>query len=307
MEADEDGIGDAVGDADAFAERDEGVACPGHLDLEPFGFEFFFEPVCEVEGEDFFFSKGTAGAAVVAAVSGVDDHGVKIDRVLDVARAEDGIDEFDEVEPGDEDFPVLFGDRVAEDEADVVDEDILASEARFEDDFGRAEPDVAVFFRPRLEAVEPVDAIGGEVVPILVLDDFPGGAAFGGGWSDAGEEDEEEGGGGQGARLAKFGNGVRSRMCSHDPRGGKIHHTGTVGVEQVEGVTVAGIRDFKIQKRRRMGSCRSGRFWEDRLWRWVLLCSHCCLPPVIQTRRVVCREPVLVFGSLIFGSRCFFP
>ena len=71
------------------------------------------------------------------------------------------------------------------------------------------------------------------VVPTLVFDDFPGGTALGRSWLGEREEGKNEGCGDEGAQSASFGNGVRGRMCSHDPRVGKIYHTGTVGVGQV--------------------------------------------------------------------------
>ena len=68
MEADENGIGNAVGDADAFAEGDKGIVRPGHFDFEPLSLEFFFETISEVEGEGFFFAERAAGSAIMSAV-----------------------------------------------------------------------------------------------------------------------------------------------------------------------------------------------------------------------------------------------
>jgi hypothetical protein len=129
------------------------------------------------QGEVLFIAVNASRTRIVAAVAGVEHHGVEVLGVLDVAGAEHRVDQLAQVEAGEQHLAVVGLHRETEDEFDVVDQHLLGADLGLEDQLGGAKPEMAALEAEGGEAVQRVveitDAVCRHVVAPADLDDSP--------------------------------------------------------------------------------------------------------------------------------------
>ena len=144
MDADENRIGDAVGDGRAFFERDENV----RRARQHHGVARLFQRRAgaqrDIEREVFFKTKARTRAAVVPAVAGIEHDGRDRLQAGDQLRAQARLDDLAEVEPRDERVAVFHADGKGEPLLHAVDagfaqarRDLQAQAAGFHGDGAR--------------------------------------------------------------------------------------------------------------------------------------------------------------------------
>ena len=155
-------------------EGDENVAGAGEADGVAVLLQQALGAEDDIEGGLLLDAARALGAAVVAAMAGVEDDGADRRGVLDLAGTHDGLDDLGDVHCGDEDFPALLADGEAEDVFDVVDENLPGSRLAADGLSAARNGEGLVVFDRRIEAVELGDILNGNVAASLVNDDVPG-------------------------------------------------------------------------------------------------------------------------------------
>jgi hypothetical protein len=174
VDADEDGVVDAVGESDPFVQGEVGVGVARHDDFK-FPLSEFLAQFAGYTKSVVFLGVILAGdcSGVFAAMAGVDDDGGEGFAASDVLGTQDGVDQFGEIGPGNEITPAMGHHRVAEDELDVIHPDILTADEKAHFDGFILEDKVASRAGEGVEFVEFLDAPDGDVVVPVVFDLFP--------------------------------------------------------------------------------------------------------------------------------------
>lgn len=120
VDGDEDAVRDGVGHSGTLLKGDEGVIGARHDDVEALGLEELAGPEADIEREVFFIAEYADGAAVVAAMAGVEHHCVYGAQAVDELRAEAGLDDLCEVKAGDGELVALGGYGKAEPLVDAI-------------------------------------------------------------------------------------------------------------------------------------------------------------------------------------------
>ncbi len=173
MNADENRGGKLIGKRDPLLERDRLVRRARHFHLEPGAEQLFTRSQRDIEREGLLVSPRAGSSAILAAMAGIEHHGVDLLRAPDFVRSQDGLDDLGNVDHRDEIRVLPREEREIAEKAHAVDEKFARPALR-----ANAAPLVpqrngSADLRELREAIELRDIRKAHVIAPFGLDHFP--------------------------------------------------------------------------------------------------------------------------------------
>src|SRR5437868_8300833 len=173
MKTDEDGIASVIGNVGAEFQRHKDVALAGHDHAESVGLEQWPELPGDIEGIILFVAVRTDRAFIETAMPGVEHDRLHTRKILDHAWAQLRLERFRQIDAGDDDFPVMDQDGIAQPITHAVNEHLAAINHKLELVLVVLEPHILAFDHRIGESVELRDVIDREEIASIYLDLLP--------------------------------------------------------------------------------------------------------------------------------------